>query len=326
MPLLEVVNLSVNYYTDEGVVYAVDKVSLSIGRGEVVALVGESGSGKSTLAHAVMRLLPEYAEIASGRIMFDGVDLLSLTDEEMNKIRGRDISMIFQEPNIALNPVFTIGEFMKDVYLAHHPGAKPEEALKKAAELLRAVRIPSPEKTLKRYPHELSGGMKQRVLIATALLNEPSLLIADEPTSALDVSVQAQILTLLRRLQRERRMSILFITHNMAVAAQIADRIAVMYAGKVLEIAPTEDIFYKPLHPYTRMLIKAIPRLGDKRELTPLPGTIPDLRRRPQGCIFYDRCPSAKPVCKRSEPPATRLGNALVYCWLYSGKKSHRRE
>ena len=315
MPLLEVRGLSVTYKTDEGEVYALDDASISVEKGEIVSLVGESGSGKSTMAHAIMKLLPPYARIDNGEVLFKNRNLLGLSEEEMNKIRGNEISMIFQEPNTALNPVFRIRDFMTDVYLTHNPGATKKEALERAVQLLREVRIPSPEKVLDRYPHELSGGMKQRVLIATSLLNNPDLLIADEPTSALDVSVQAQIIALLRRLQEKNNMSVLFITHNLAVAAQISDRIIVMYAGRIMEDAPVEDIFAEPLHPYTKMLLEAIPSL-EARELKPLPGTIPDLRKKIPGCPFMDRCPYKTDKC-RERPPEKRFNSRRVYCWLY---------
>ncbi|MEB3807236.1 MAG: ABC transporter ATP-binding protein [Desulfurococcales archaeon] len=318
MALLEVRNLSVTYITDEGEVYALDDASISIERGEIVSLVGESGSGKSTMARSIMRLLPSYARVDSGVVLFKGRNLLELDEDEMNRIRGSEISMIFQEPNTALNPVFKIKDFMTDVYLAHNPDATKKEAIERSIELLREVRIPSPEKVLERYPHELSGGMKQRVLIATSLLNNPDLLIADEPTSALDVSVQAQIIALLKRLQERNRMSVLFITHNLAVAAQISDRIIVMYAGMVMEDSPVYDLFEEPLHPYTKLLLKVIPRIGSEK-LEPLPGSIPDLRRKITGCPFRDRCPYAREECSERPPPAT-IGGRRVYCWLYRGE------
>jgi peptide/nickel transport system ATP-binding protein len=314
--LLEVSDLSVIYQTDEGTVYALDNVSLSVRKGEIVSVVGESGSGKSTLANTVIKLLPPYAKVINGRVLFEDKDVLSLSEEDMREIRGNRISMIFQEPNIALNPLFKIKEFMTDVYLAHNPGATKDEALARSLEMLREARVPTPEDVLERYPHELSGGMKQRVLIATSLLNNPDLLIADEPTSALDVSVQAQIISLLRKLQREKNMSVIFITHDLAVAAQIADRIVVMYAGHVLEEGSVDEVFKDPLHPYTKMLMKSVPKIGAKKIESP-PGSIPDLRRRIDHCVFMDRCPKAFEKCKE-KPPLISLGDRKVACWLYS--------
>ncbi len=316
MTLLEVAGLSVIYHTDEGKVYALDKVNLTVGEGEIVSVVGESGSGKSTLANTVIKLLPPYAKVIEGRVLFEGKDILSLSEEDMRSIRGNRISMIFQEPNIALNPLFKIKEFMADVYLAHHPEASREEALSRSLEMLREARVPTPEDVLERYPHELSGGMKQRVLIATSLLNSPDLLIADEPTSALDVSVQAQIISLLKRLQREKNMSVIFITHDLAVAAQIADRIVVMYAGHVLEEGSVNEVFKEPLHPYTEMLMKSVPKIGAEKIESP-PGSIPDLRRRIEQCPFMDRCPKAFDKC-REKPPLVALGDRKVACWLYN--------
>ncbi len=319
--ILRVEGLSIEYRGASGRVCAVNNVSFSLEKGSVLGVVGESGSGKSTVAHAIMGLLPEYAVVTSGKIIFDNKNILEMSEKQLADIRGKEISMIFQEPGTALNPVFKIGEFMVDVYQAHNPGSSRKEALTAAIEALRAAAIPSPEAVVEKYPHELSGGMKQRVLIATAIMNKPKLLIADEPTSALDVSVQAQILALLKKLQKQYNMSILFITHNLAVAAQISDRIAVMYAGSIMEIGPVEEIFEEPKHPYTRMLMKAIPRLGEKKELEPLPGSIPTLSEPPNKCVFHDRCPNPLPICRVKPLPTARLGESIVYCWRYGGDR-----
>jgi len=315
MYVLEVKDLTVTYRNEERVVRAVDNVSLKIRKGEVLSLVGESGSGKTTLGLAIIKLLPP-GTVLKGSIMFNGKDLIKLSNDELRDIRGNKISMIFQEPMTALNPAFTIGYFMTDV-LSRKLKISEKAAKNIVIESLRKVKIPDPETLLKRYPHELSGGMRQRVLIALALTTNPELLIADEPTSALDVSVQAQILRLLKDLQREYRTTTIFITHNLGVAAQISDRLAVMYAGKIVELGYVKDIFRRPLHPYTEALLRAVPRLGSKRvEIEPIPGQVPDLANPPKGCRFHPRCPYAEEICKVKEPLLKDLGDRHVACWL----------
>ncbi|RLE85728.1 MAG: peptide ABC transporter ATP-binding protein [Thermoprotei archaeon] len=315
MYVLEVKDLTVTYRNEERVVRAVDNVSLKIRKGEVLSLVGESGSGKTTLGLAIIKLLPP-GTVLKGSIMFNGKDLIKLSNDELRDIRGNKISMIFQEPMTALNPAFTIGYFMTDV-LSRKLKISEKAAKNIVIESLRKVKIPDPETLLKRYPHELSGGMRQRVLIALALTTNPELLIADEPTSALDVSVQAQILRLLKDLQREYRTTTIFITHNLGVAAQISDRLAVMYAGKIVELGYVKDIFRRPLHPYTEALLRAVPRLGSKRvEIEPIPGQVPDLANPPKGCRFHPRCPYAEEICKVKEPLLKDLGDRHIACWL----------
>ena len=315
MYVLEVKDLTVTYRNEERVVRAVDNVSLKIRKGEVLSLVGESGSGKTTLGLAIIKLLPP-GTVLKGSVMFNGKDLIKLSNDELRDIRGNKISMIFQEPMTALNPAFTIGYFMTDV-LSRKLKISEKAAKNIVIESLRKVKIPDPETLLKRYPHELSGGMRQRVLIALALTTNPELLIADEPTSALDVSVQAQILRLLKDLQREYRTTTIFITHNLGVAAQISDRLAVMYAGKIVELGYVKDIFRRPLHPYTEALLRAVPRLGSKRvEIEPIPGQVPDLANPPKGCRFHPRCPYAEEICKVKEPLLKDLGDRHIACWL----------
>ncbi len=303
--LLEVDNLRVRYRTDEGVVRAVDGVSLSLGRRETLAVVGESGSGKSTLALAVIGLLPRSAEV-EGSVRFMGRELTSMGEGELRRIRGDRITIVFQEPMTALNPVFTVGRFMRDIYLTHREGSE-DEALSLAREWLARVKVPGPEKVLGSYPHELSGGMRQRVLIAASLMLEPDLVLMDEPTSALDVSVQAQILRLIAELKREVSASFVFITHNLGVAAAVGDRIAVMYAGKLMEVASKADLFSNPLHPYTRGLLRAVPRVSGG-EVEPIPGSVPSLVNPPEGCRFHPRCPLADERCAREEPELREVG------------------
>jgi len=316
-PLLEVRDLIVHFYTREGVVKALDGVMLRVGRGEIVSLVGETGSGKTVTALSIMRLLDHNARIVRGEVLFEGRNLLQLSEEEMRRIRGREISMIFQEPKSALNPVLTVGFQLREALEAH--GEEGEAALEKVLSMLRRVGLPDPERLVNRYPHELSGGMAQRVMIAMALLMRPKLLIADEPTSALDVTVQAQILELIQSLVREMNTSVLFITHDLGVAAEISDRIAVMYAGVVVEQGNVYDVFEEPLHPYTRGLLAAIPRPG--RELMAIEGEVPSLLNPPSGCRFHPRCPAVMEVCKRVKPRLVEVEpGRLVACHLYGGE------
>lgn len=322
-PLLAIEDLVVHFHLYEGRARVLNGVTFHIGRGESVALVGETGCGKSITAKAVLRLLPPNAEVISGRMWFDGTDLMHLSEPEMQRIRGRKISMIFQDPGTALNPVFTIGEQMMDVASWHRLGRaslrqRRDEALKREClEMLSLVRIPDPESAFRRYPIELSGGMRQRVLIALALLGDPQLLIADELGTALDVSIQDQILGELTDLVRGRGLSVLYITHNLGVARMVSDRIYVMYGGEVAEVARTSDMFRKQLHPYSQGLLAALPRLtgtiGEGIE-----GRIPDYIAPPPACRFAPRCPFRMEVCDRQRPA---LGEAepgrLVACHLY---------
>jgi oligopeptide/dipeptide ABC transporter ATP-binding protein len=308
--VLEVRDLVTAFHTDEGVVRAADGVSFAVRDGKTLGIVGESGCGKSVTSLSILRLIPDPpGRIEAGRILFGGVDLLSLPEAEMRAVRGNRIAMIFQEPMSSLNPVYTVGEQIMEAILLHKKGSK-KEARGRAIEMLRLVGIPAPEERIDAYPHELSGGMRQRVMIAMALSCDPELLIADEPTTALDVTIQAQILDLLRRLKDELGMSIVFITHDLGVVAEFVDEVVVMYAGKVVERASTEALFADPLHPYTRGLLASVPGfLGneDRERLPTIPGVVPDLRALPAGCRFRERCALAEEGCATSEPPLTAV-------------------
>ncbi len=316
-PLLEVSDLRTVFETDEGTVRAVDGVSFAVAPGETLALVGESGSGKSVTALSILRLVPEPpGRVVAGRVLFRGRDLLGLPPREMRRVRGREISMVFQEPMTSLNPVFTCGEQIVEVLVLHERLGR-RAARARALELLRLVGIPAPEQRLDEYPHQLSGGMRQRVMIAMALACRPALLIADEPTTALDVTIQAQILELLGRLRAELGMALLLITHDLGVVAEVADRVAVMYAGQVVEQAPVEGVFHATRHPYTAGLLASLPRLGERAAaLRPIPGQVPDAARFPAGCRFHPRCPVAVERCRAAEPPLEPAGPGhLSRCW-----------
>ena len=294
-PILEVNDLKVYFDTEEGEVKALENVSYQIQRGQVLGMVGETGSGKSVSAYTVMGLLPKPpGKILKGSVKFKGEEILGLPDKRMRKIRGNDLAMIFQEPMTSLNPVFTIGDQMQDVLQAHNDWDKPK-ATEQAIDALKAVRMKDPEMVLKKFPHELSGGMRQRVMIAMALSCDPELLVADEPTTALDVTIQAQILGLLKEMQKNFHLSVLLITHNLGVVAQNCDAICVMYAGNIVEYGTSEQIFHRPVHPYTRGLIKAIPPVeGESTHLNIIPGVVPNLIHPPEGCRFHPRCERAK--------------------------------
>ncbi|MFQ5645627.1 MAG: ABC transporter ATP-binding protein [bacterium] len=303
-PILKLHDLDTHYFTEQGILPAVDKVSLSLKKGETLGLVGESGCGKSAAALSVMRLIPEtQGSIAAGEIIFEGERLLAKTEKELCRIRGRRMAMIFQEPMTSLNPVFTIGNQLREGPMLHL-GLSRTEAQERAVEMLRLVGIPAPEQRMKEYPHQLSGGMRQRVMIAMALSCGPDLLIADEPTTALDVTVQAQILDLLKKIKQERDMTMLIISHDLGVISQIADRVAIMYAGQIVERAPTEELFYNAVHPYTKGLLASVPRIdSDSRQpLKPIPGNVPNLLDLPPGCRFSPRCPYVMEVCRKQIP------------------------
>ena len=315
--LLEVKNLKTYFYTDDGVSTAVDNVSYDVDHGETLGLVGESGCGKSVSALSVMRLIPNPpGKIVGGEIMFEGSDILKATEEQMRHIRGNRIGMIFQEPMTSLNPVFTIGDQIDEVVILHQKVSKAE-ARNRTIEMLKRVGIPAPEQRYGEYPHQLSGGMRQRVMIAMALACNPALLIADEPTTALDVTVQAQILDLIRSLQDEFGMGVIMITHDLGVIAEVAKRVAVMYASKVVEYAPVRDIYYSPRHPYTIGLLHSIPRLGEsKGKLATIEGTVPPPTHYPKGCHFCTRCPFADDKCWNEEPPLETIStDHTVACW-----------
>jgi oligopeptide/dipeptide ABC transporter ATP-binding protein len=307
-PLLSVEGLKVAFGPPGREQVAVDGVGFTLAAGEVIGIVGESGSGKSLTALSILKLVPNPpGRIAAGRIVFRGRDLVPLGERAMNAIRGRDIAMIFQEPMTALNPVFTIGEQIAET-LRVHEGIDRSAARKRAQELLAHVGIGNPAQRLDQYPHELSGGMRQRVMIAMALACKPQLLIADEPTTALDVTIQAQILALLRDLQRELGMAVILITHDLGVIAQVVDRVAVMYAGRIVEEGPVAAVYERPSHPYTRLLLESIPSLDHEQERLPtIPGMVPALSQLPQGCRFHPRCPLARPACTERQPPAVTV-------------------
>jgi oligopeptide/dipeptide ABC transporter ATP-binding protein len=315
--LLAIENLKTYFYTREGVIPAVDGVNLTIRPGGTLALVGESGCGKSVTALSIMRLVPTPpGKIADGRIIFNGENLLEKTDSAMRAIRGNEISMIFQEPMTALNPVFTVGRQISEAIILHQ-GLSKQEAQMKAVEMLRLVGIPSPERRVDDYPHQMSGGMRQRVMIAMALSCNPKLLIADEPTTALDVTIQAQILDLMKALQEELQTAILLITHDLGVVAETVEEVAVMYLGKIVEQAKVNELFANPLHPYTIGLLGSIPKLHEDRErLRVIEGMVPDPLHMPGGCRFHPRCRFAEAICLREEPPITKLPeDHLVRCW-----------
>ncbi|CDQ19956.1 ABC transporter ATP-binding protein [Halobacillus karajensis] len=316
--LLDIRDLHVSFTTFGGEVQAVRGVNLELYRGETLAIVGESGCGKSVTANSIMRLIPSPpGKIKEGAILFKGVDMTQLPDKEVRKIRGVDISMIFQDPMTALNPTLTIGDQLTEG-LRQHRSISKREANDQAVDMLNLVGIPNPVERLKQYPHEFSGGMRQRIVIAMALICEPELLIADEPTTALDVTIQAQILQLFQKIQKQTRVSIILITHDLGVVAKIADRIAVMYAGKVVETGTRKEIFHTPQHPYTRGLLQSVPRLDQKGEkLIPIDGTPPDLFSPPAGCPFTARCPMAMEVCSKIYPFHSELSQTHeVDCWL----------
>jgi peptide/nickel transport system ATP-binding protein len=320
-PLLRVENLKTYFHTRDGVVRAVDGVSFDVMPGETLAVVGESGCGKSVTAMSILRLLPmPPARIADGRIEFDGRNLLDLTEPEMRKVRGNAISMIFQEPMTSLNPVLTVGRQIAEALVLHR-GMSEREAMARAVEMLRKVHIPEAERRIRQYPHELSGGMRQRVMIAMALACGPRLLIADEPTTALDVTIQAQILELMRELRDDTGASIILITHDLGVVAEIAHRVVVMYAGRKVEEAPIEELFAAPRHPYTRGLLGSMPHLGDSvnetgKRLVEIPGMVPSLKDPAPGCLFAPRCPNVGERCTTEVPPLElRTARHWAACW-----------
>jgi peptide/nickel transport system ATP-binding protein len=316
--ILKVKGLKTYFYTEEGVVKAVDGVDFMLQAGEVLGIVGESGCGKSVTSMSLLRLISAPGEIVEGEILFGEDDLLELSEDEMRAIRGNRISMIFQQPTTALNPVFTVGDQIKEA-LKVHKGLDDTEADKRCEQLLALVGIADPRRRMSSYPHQLSGGMCQRVMIAMGLACNPELLIADEPTTALDVTIQAQILDLMRDLREKINTAIILITHDLGVVAEMVDNVLVMYAGKVVEYAPVKELFAAPKHPYTQGLIASIPVLGMvKEELDTIAGTVPSLLNLPPGCRFATRCPYRMERCDQEEPPLIKLeGNRLVRCWLY---------
>lgn len=316
--LLEVKDLKVSFFTPAGEVKAVGGISYDLDYGEVMGVVGESGSGKSQEAYSIMGLLQSPGKVIGGSITFEGKDVLSFSKEEMTAFRGNKVAMIFQNPMTCLNPVYTIGNQLVEALRAHDKKISKEEAQKRAMEMMELVGINNVEKRIKQYPHEFSGGMRQRVMIAMGLICHPQLLIADEPTTALDVTIQAQILDLMRDLQKKIKTSIIIITHNLGVVANIADRVAVMYGGKLVETGDVEDIFHNPCHEYTKGLLRSIPKAHEKGgELQAIPGTPPDLMEPPVGCPFAARCKETMIVCQKYMPDYTDCGkNHKSACWM----------
>ena len=315
-PILDVENLQTTFFTKAGALRAVDGVSYQVGKGETVGIVGESGCGKSVTSFSILRLLSYPGEVTGGRILFKGDNLLALSPTEMRKVRGKKVAMIFQEPMTALNPVLTVGYQICEQILAHESVSK-QEARDRATELLGLVGIPSPERRVDDYPHQLSGGMRQRAMIAMALSCNPEFLIADEPTTALDVTIQAQILDLLQKLQEKYHMAMQFITHDLGVISELADRVVVMYAGTVVEEASSAELFTSPKHPYTVGLLESIPQIGRiQKRLATIPGVVPSLLTLPAGCRFQNRCPRATEPCRLAPPPlATNGAGRRLACY-----------
>lgn len=321
--LVEFKNLKTYFYTEDGIVKAVNDVSFKIKEGETVGVVGESGCGKSVTSMSLMRLIPNPpGKIVDGDILFEGKSILALSDEEMREIRGNKISVIFQEPMTSLNPVFTVGDQISEAVILHQKLSK-EEARNKAIEMIKLVGIPRAEELVDAYPHELSGGMRQRIMIAMALSCNPKLLIADEPTTALDVTIQAQILDLMRNIKEKLNTAIMLITHDLGVIAEMADYVVVMYAGKVAEEAPVKELFKEPMHPYTMGLLKSKPILNqEEKRLYSIPGQVPNPIGMPDHCYFCDRCDKAIDICKKQIPPLKEVKPGhKVACWLYEEEK-----
>ena len=318
--LLEVKDLNISFMTRNGEVRAVNGISYTVGRGEVMGLVGESGSGKTVGAYSILRLHKPPASINSGELLYEGRDILKMSKAEMERFRGREISMIFQNPMSHLDPVFTIGYQMVETIRAHDKSIKKREATKTCIDMLREVRIRNPEQVMRSYPYELSGGMRQRVLIATALLSSPKLLIADEPTTALDVTIQAQILQILKGFQKQNGMAMLYITHNFGIIAELCDRVSVMCGGHIVEQGDTDSIFYNAAHPYTRVLLSLIPRMDEPPDREPpilIEGVPVDTVFPPEGCGFSPRCPQCMDVCRSEAPPVVELNSGhSASCWL----------
>lgn len=325
--LLEVKDLKVSFFTPAGEVKAVDGISYSLGYNEVMGVVGESGSGKSVEAYSIIGLLQSPGRVTGGSITFEGEDVLSFSNEQMRDFRGNKVSMIFQNPMTCLNPVYTIGDQLAEALTCHNKVANRAEARKRAIEMLELVGINNAEKRIDQYPHEFSGGMRQRAMIAMALICEPKLLIADEPTTALDVTIQAQILELMKDLQKKKNTSIIFITHNLGVVAEVCDRVSVMYAGHIVEQGKVNDIFYDPQHPYTRGLLTSLPRLDEEEHerLIPIEGTPIDLLNPPAGCNFGPRCKHCMKICVQKKPPFAEVGDGHISaCWLHYMKEEQK--
>jgi oligopeptide/dipeptide ABC transporter ATP-binding protein len=314
MALLEVKDLKTHFFTRNGVVKSVDGISFSLEKGEILGIVGESGAGKSITGFSMLGLIDKPGKIVSGEIIFNGEDLTLKTQEELEKMRGNDIAMIFQDPQTSLNPVITIGDQLMEAIFYHNKEKSKKEIYDSCIDILKLVGLPAPEKRMKSYPHQLSGGMKQRIVIAMALLNNPKLLIADEPTTALDVTIQAQILYLMKKLSSDFGSSLILITHDIAVVSQLCDKIAVMYAGKIVEYGKKEEVIFNPLHPYTKGLIECLPRLDDTKDrLYQIPGIMPSLLNLPKGCYFKDRCELVDKQCD-VYPSKQEVNKRIVFC------------
>lgn len=321
--ILEIKNLVTTFDTERGTIKVIDNVSFTVKKGEVLGIVGESGCGKSVTSLSIMRLLPKPSgKIASGEIIFDKTDLTKLSANDMYRIRGEKISMIFQEPMTALNPVHRVGKQMAEVLELHFPKMKSDQIKEESIKMLTSVGIPTPERRLEEFPHQLSGGIRQRVMIAMSLLCKPDILIADEPTTALDVTIQAQILDLIRKMQKDLKMAVIFITHDLGVIAEMCDRVVVMYAGKVVEMASVHEIFKNPKHPYTKGLLSSIPRLDNppKVRLNTIEGMVPDIFSYPVGCRFENRCPYRDEQCAKKYPPQEMVDSGHeVSCFKWKG-------
>lgn len=320
--ILDVQHLTVSFTTRRGTAKAVNDVSFKLHKGEILGLVGESGCGKSVTSKSILRILPPEISHITGNIFYGGTDILQLSDKEMEQYRGNQISMIFQEPMVSLDPLFTIGNQLREVLLAHQSMSR-KEAEQQVIAMLNEVGIPSPEIRVNQYPFELSGGMRQRVMIAMALLLHPDILIADEPTTALDVTIQAQILRLLKEINQKFGTAIILITHDLGVIAECADHVAVMYAGKMVEKAPVKDIFKYPKHPYTQGLLASVPTLEKKDgALHSIPGIVPSIYHLPEGCAFCARCPYRMDICEKGKVPEVISGDNMVRCWKYGGNNT----
>ncbi|WP_027722957.1 ABC transporter ATP-binding protein [Maridesulfovibrio zosterae] len=316
-PILQIKNLTTSFATPNGIIKAVDNATIDLGQGETLAVVGESGCGKTVLSLSIMGLIPDPpGRITNGEVIYQGKDLVKLSEKEMQKIRGNYLSMIFQEPMTSLNPVFKIGDQIGET-LRLHKGLTKKEAQDAAVDALKLVGMPNPHKRVNNFPHELSGGMRQRVMIAMALACSPEILIADEPTTALDVTIQAQILRLLDEMKHKMNGSLMLITHDLGVVARVATRVAVMYAGQLVECANIRDLFKTPLHPYTQGLLTSVPVLGNKAELKPIPGNVPALNNLPSGCRFNPRCKAAMDICREQAPQLQMKEGRTIRCWLH---------
>ena len=319
-PILTIKNLKTTFHTSSGAVQAVRGISFDVGKGEIVGIVGESGSGKSVTSMSILRLLPSTAEIdQESAVVFEGSDLTHLSVNQLRAIRGRKIAMVFQDPMSSLNPLIRVGKQVEEMLKTHHKDLSKAQLRERVLELFRQVRIPEPEKRYNEFPHQFSGGMRQRVMIAMALANKPDLLIADEPTTALDVTIQDQILKQLRALQQESGASIIFITHDLGVVAELCQRVLVMYGGLIMEEAPIDELFEDPKHPYTLGLLASVPSLHQDKQgrLTSIPGSPPDMTKPPEGCPFAPRCPYARQICAQERPPYVSFGeHRRSMCWL----------